>query len=89
MLRKMSGPTRNAEIEGWKILHSVVSHQITLHIPEDLNFHSLFELLESINKITKSKRTKWSENVTRMGDDRNIYRVVGEKTEEKKATWKA
>lgn len=84
----MTGPTRNAVIGGWEILHNEGPHQITRHrIPEDLNFRFkpwLFELLESIIRMTKSKRTKWSENVTRMGDDRNTYGVLGEKNEGEK-----
>jgi hypothetical protein len=87
LLREIFRPTRNAVTGGWEILHNEVPHQITRHcIPEDLNFYlnpSLFELPESIIRMTKLKRTKWSEIVTGMGDDRNTYGVLGEKMKEK------
>jgi hypothetical protein len=88
----MSGPRRNAVIGGWEILHNEVPHQKTRHhIPEDLNFHlnpSLYELLESINRMTKSKRTKRLENVTGMGNYRDTYGVLGEKNEGEKTNRK-
>jgi hypothetical protein len=58
------------EVEGeWKKLHSEEIHQ-------------LYSFPNIIRQI-KSRRTRWAGHVTRMGEEKKLYRVLVEKSEGK------
>jgi hypothetical protein len=70
VLRKIYGPKRNGVTGGWRKLHN-----------EEL--HNLYSS-PSIIRIIKSRRMRWAEHVARMGEKRNVYRLLIEKPEGKK-----
>jgi hypothetical protein len=55
---------------GWRKLHS-----------EEL--HNLYSS-PSIIRIVKSRKMRWARHVARMGEKRNVYRLLVEKTEGKR-----
>jgi hypothetical protein len=62
-LRRIFGPKRDGVTGGWRKLHN-----------EEL--HNLYSL-PSIIRITNSRRIRWAGHVARMGEKRNVYRLVG------------
>jgi hypothetical protein len=70
VLRCIFGPKRDGVTEGWRKLHN-----------EDLrNLYSS----PSIIIIIKSKRMRWAGHVARMGEKRNVYRLLVGKPEGKR-----
>jgi hypothetical protein len=68
MFRKMFGPKR--EVDGsWRKLHN--------------ELHSLY-FSPNIVRVIKSRRMRWAGRVARMGDGRNVYRVLVGRPEEKR-----
>jgi hypothetical protein len=64
VLRGIFGPKRDEVIGGWRKLHN-----------EEL--HTLY-CSPSIIRMIKSRRMRWAGHVTRMGENRNVYRdLVG------------
>jgi hypothetical protein len=67
VLRRIFGPMRNGVMGGWRKLHN-----------EELpNLYSS----PSIIGIIKSKRMRWVGHVARMGEKRNVYRLLVGKPE--------
>jgi hypothetical protein len=65
VLRRIFGPKRDEVTGGWRKLHN----------EELYNLYSS----PSIIRIIKSRRIKWAGHVARMGEKRNVYRLlVGE-----------
>jgi hypothetical protein len=62
VLRKIFGPKRDEVTEEWRKLHN-----------EELR--DLYSS-PSIIRIIKSRRIRWADHVTRMGDNRNAYRLL-------------
>jgi hypothetical protein len=62
VFRRIFGPERDGVTGGWRKLHN-----------EEL--HNLYSS-PSIIRIIKSKRMRWAGHVTRMGDKRNVYRLL-------------
>jgi hypothetical protein len=69
-LRRIFGPKRDRVTGGWRKLHN-----------EDL--HNLYSL-PSIIRIIKSRRMRWAGHVARMGEKRNVYRLLVRKPEGKR-----
>jgi hypothetical protein len=70
VLRRIFGPTRN-EVRGeWRKLHNG-------------ELHNLYSSPDIIRQI-KSRRMRWAGNVSRMGEGRNVYRVLVGKPEGKR-----
>ena len=65
MLRKICGPKRDKEIGGWRRLH---------------NEERFLALYSDPNNIwmTKSRKTRWMERVTRTEHSRGSYKVLVE-----------
>jgi hypothetical protein len=62
VLRRIFGPKRDGVTGGWRQLHN-----------EELrNFYSS----PSIIRIIKSRRMRWAGHVARMGEKRNVYRLL-------------
>jgi hypothetical protein len=70
VLRRIFGRKRDGLTGGWRKLHN-----------EEL--HSLYSS-PSIIRIIKSKRMMWTGHVTRMGEKRNVYRLLVGKPEGKR-----
>jgi hypothetical protein len=49
--------------------------------------HDLYSSPDIVRQI-KSRRMKWAVHVARMGEGRNVYRVLVGKPEGEKTTWK-
>jgi hypothetical protein len=64
---RIFGPKRDAVTRGWRKLHN-----------EEL--HNLYSS-PSIIRIIKSRRMRWAGHVTRMGEKRNVYRLLVGKPE--------
>jgi hypothetical protein len=62
LLRKISGPKREEVTGEWRKLHS-----------EEL--HNLYSLPDIIRQM-KSRRMRWAGHVARVGEGRNVYRVL-------------
>jgi hypothetical protein len=62
VLGRISGPKRDGVKGGWRKLHN-----------EEL--HNLYSF-PSIIRIIKSKRMMWAGHVARMGEKRNVYRLL-------------
>jgi hypothetical protein len=62
VLRIIFGPKRDGVTGGWRKLHN-----------EDL--HNLYSS-PSIMRIIKSRRMRWAGHVARMGEKRNVYRLL-------------
>jgi hypothetical protein len=69
VLRRIFGPKRDEVTGEWRKLHS-----------EEL--HILYSSPNIIRQI-KSRRMRWAGHVARMGEERNVYRVLMGKPEEK------
>jgi hypothetical protein len=70
VLRRICGPKRDEVTGGWRKLHN-----------EEL--HNLYTS-PSIIRIIKSRRMRWVGHVARMGEKRNMYRLLVGKPEGKK-----
>jgi hypothetical protein len=70
VLRRIFGPKRDGVTGGWRKLHN-----------EEL--HNLYSS-PSIIRITKSRMMRWAGHVARMGEKRNLYRLLVGKPEEKR-----
>jgi hypothetical protein len=70
VLRRIFGPKRDGVTGGWRKLHN-----------EEL--HNLYSL-PSIIRIIKSRRMRWAGHVARMGEKRNVYRLLVGKPEGKR-----
>ena len=72
MLRRIFGPRRDEVTGEWRRLHN-----------EELN-----DLKPSPNivRVIKWRRMRWAGHVARMGEEREVYRVLGGGTEEKETT---
>jgi hypothetical protein len=62
VLRRIFGPKRDEVTGGWRKLHN-----------EEL--HNLYSS-SNIIRMIKSKRIRWAEQVARMGEKRNAYRIL-------------
>jgi hypothetical protein len=69
-LRRMFGPKRDGVMGGWRKLHN-----------EEL--HNLYSS-PSIIRIIKSRSVRWAGHVARMGEKRNVYRLLVGKPEGKR-----
>jgi hypothetical protein len=67
VLRRIFGPKRDEVTREWRKLHHEELH--------DLYF------LPSIIRIVKAKRMRWAGHVARMGEKRNVYRLLVGKPE--------
>jgi hypothetical protein len=69
VLRRIFGPKRDGVTGGWRKLHN----------------EELQNLYSSPNKIriSKSRRMRWAGHVARMGEKRNVYRLLVGKSEGK------
>jgi hypothetical protein len=70
LLRRIYGPKRDGVIGGWRKLRNEELH--------DLCFS------QSIIRIIKSRRMRWAGHVARMGEKRNVYRLLVGKSEGKR-----
>jgi hypothetical protein len=70
VLRRIFGSKRNGVPGGWRKLHN-----------EEL--HNLYSS-PSIIRIIKSRRMRWERHVARMGEKRNVYRLLVGKPEGKR-----
>jgi hypothetical protein len=70
VLRRIFGPKRDGVMGGWRKLHN-----------EEL--HNLYSS-PSILRIIKSRRMRWAGHVARMGEKRNVYRLLVGKAEGKR-----
>jgi hypothetical protein len=70
VLRRIFGPKRVGLTGGWRKLHN-----------EEL--HNLYSS-PSIIRTIKSRRMRWAEHVARMGEKRNVYRLLVRKPEGKR-----
>jgi hypothetical protein len=70
VLKRIFGPKRNGMTGGWRKLHNEVLH----------NLYSS----PSIIRIIRSRRMRWVGHVARMGEKRNVYRLLVGKTEGKR-----
>jgi hypothetical protein len=70
VLRRIFGPMREGLTGGWRKLHN-----------EEL--HNLYSS-PSIIRIMKKRRMRWAGHVARMGEKRNVYRLLVGKPEGKR-----
>jgi hypothetical protein len=70
VLRRIFGPKKDGVTGGWRKLQN-----------ED--FHNLYSS-PSIIRIIKSRRMRWAGHVARMGEKRNVYRLLEGKPEGKR-----
>jgi hypothetical protein len=69
-LRRIFGPKRDEVTGEWRKLHN-----------EEL--HNLYSYTDNIRQV-KSWRMRWAEHVARMGEERNMYKVLMGKPEGKR-----
>jgi hypothetical protein len=70
VLRRIFGPKRNGVTGGWsKLLNE--------------EFHNLYSS-PSLIRIIKSRRMRWAGRLARMGEKRNVYRLLVGKPEGKR-----
>jgi hypothetical protein len=69
VLRRIFGPKRDEVTGEWGKLHN-----------EEL--HNLYSSPDIIRQV-KSRRMRWAEHVTRMGEERKVYKVLVGKPEER------
>jgi hypothetical protein len=67
VLRRIFGPKRDEVTGEWRKLHS-----------EEL--HNLYSSPDIIRQV-KSRRMRWARHVARMGEERNVYKVLVGKPE--------
>jgi hypothetical protein len=70
VLRRIFGPKRDEVTGEWRKLHSG-------------ELHNLYSSPDIVRQI-KSRRMRWAGHVARMGDGRNVYRVLVGKPEGKR-----
>jgi hypothetical protein len=70
VLRRIFGPTRTEVTGEWRKLHN-------------RELHNLYSSQDTIRQI-KSRRMRWAGHVARMGEGRNLYRVLVGKPEGKR-----
>jgi hypothetical protein len=70
MLRRIFGPMRDGVTGGRRKLHNEELHNLCS--------------LPSIIRIMKSKRMRWVGHVARMGEERNVYRLLAGEPEGKR-----
>jgi hypothetical protein len=70
VMRRIFGPKRDGVTGGWRKLHNE-------------EFHNLYSS-PSIVRIIKSRRMRWAVHVERMGEKRNVYRLLVGKPEGKR-----
>jgi hypothetical protein len=70
VFRRIFGPKRDGVTEGWRKLYNE-------------EFHNLYSS-PSIIRIIKSRRMRWTGHVARMGEKRNVYRLLVGKPEGKR-----
>jgi hypothetical protein len=70
VLRRIFGPTRDEVSGEWRKLHN-------------RELHNLYSSPDIIRQI-KSRRMRWAGHVARMGEGRNVYRVLVGKAEGKR-----
>jgi hypothetical protein len=70
VLRRIFGPDRDGVTGGWRKLHNEELH----------NLHSS----PSTIRIIKWRRMRWAGHVARMGEKRNVYRLLVGKSEGKR-----
>jgi hypothetical protein len=70
VLRRIFGPKKDGVTGGWRKLHNG-------------ELHNLYSS-PSIIRIIKSTRMRWAGHVARMGETRNVYRLLVGKTEGKR-----
>jgi hypothetical protein len=68
VLRRIFGPKRDEMKGDWRKLHN----------------EELHKLCSSPNRMIKSRRMRWAGYVARMGEERNAYRILVRKPEEKR-----
>jgi hypothetical protein len=71
MLRRIFGPKRDGVTGGWRNLHNEEHHNL---YPSP-----------SIIRIIKSRMMRWAGHVARMGEKRNVYRLLVGKSEGKRS----
>jgi hypothetical protein len=71
VLRRIFGPKRDEITVEWRKMHSG-------------ELHNLYTTPDIIRRI-KSSRKRWAGHVARMGEGRNVYRVLVEKSEGKRS----
>jgi hypothetical protein len=69
-LRRLFGPKRDGVTGGWRKLYNE-------------EFHNLYSS-SSIIRIIKSRRMRWAGHAARMGEKRNMYRLLVGKPEGKR-----
>jgi hypothetical protein len=69
VLRRIYGRKRDEVTRRWRELHNE-------------KLHDLYSSASAI-RIIKSRRMRWAVHVARMGDKRNVYRLLVGKSEEK------
>jgi hypothetical protein len=74
VLTRIFGPKRNGVKGGWGKLHNEELHNL---------YYS-----PSIIRIIKSRRMRWTGNVARMGEKRNVYRLLVGKPEGKRPRYR-
>jgi hypothetical protein len=70
VLRRIFGPMRDGVTGGWRKLHNEELH----------NSYTSPSIIRNI----KSRRMKWAGHVARMGEKRNVYRLLVRKPEGKR-----
>jgi hypothetical protein len=70
VLWRIFGPKRDGVTGGWRKLHNE-------------KLHNLYSS-PSIIRIIKSMKIRWAGHVARMGEKRNVYRLLVRKTEGKR-----
>jgi hypothetical protein len=62
VLRRIFGPKRDEVTGEWRKLHNE-------------NLHNLYSSPDIIKQV-KSRRMRWAEHVARIGEERNVYKVL-------------
>jgi hypothetical protein len=70
VLRRIFGAKRDGETGGWRKLHNEELHNMSSS--------------PSIIRMIKSRKMRWAGHVARMGEKRNVYRLLVGKSERKR-----